>query len=76
MTKKARRRPSLDELRAELRRLHSRKARRRWLASLLIVLALALSVGSYLSSTRFVLMRVSGEGMENALQAGDVVLCQ
>ncbi len=69
-------RPSLAELKSELKRIRTRKNRRRWSATALTVLTVALFAAGYLSSSRFALLRVNGGSMESTLVAGDVVFCE
>jgi signal peptidase I len=53
-----------------------RGKRFRWLAILLLILAVAFMGGSYITSRYFTLLYVTSNGMENTLQAGDVVGCR
>jgi len=59
---------------AEALRSRSRK-KSHWLAALTLMLAIAFMCGSYVETRYFTLMYVSTNGMENTLQAGDIVGC-
>lgn len=69
-------RPSITELDAEVRRVRSGRARKRWLRALVILLILALAAGAVISTKYFTLLRSNGSSMERTLQTGDVALCQ
>lgn len=76
MTQRVIYRPSMEELNAELKRIRTGKARRALMIALVVMMAVALVAGAYLSTTYLALMRVDGGSMEGTLLAGDVVIAR
>lgn len=66
--------PSVEQIEREIRRVRTKRKRRRWRNVVLILLVAALAVGFLLSMKYVSFLKIGGNSMEATLRSGDIAL--